>query len=279
MKSCFFLHNPKAGGTAVREQLARHFGRASTAPAMTLLPNVYRRGGPPEIPQGYRFYGDHFGYDDYLSLGAKHTLITNFRHPATRILSLYNYFRHGVAETSEVREAPEYFAVRLAKTAGFATFVASDDPRVTTYTHDFHFRQLARSGWSLDSSAPVEEVFARVDRLAWYYVCEYPMLSVLWGREALAMPSLAIGAANVTPGSADPTSGLLGIDELTFARLMAHNPRDLMVYAHALMRFFQVIATLTRTEARQDPAVRPARADRPWVNDTTRVLEAGRAAG
>ena len=244
MESCFFLHNPKAGGTAIREQLAQRFGPAETAPILDLVPDVYRRNPPPALPPGYRYYAGHYGYDHYRALGVAHPLITNFRHPAPRILSLYNYFRYSVAETAEVREAPEYHAVRLARSAGFDDFVASDDPRVATYVQDYHFRQLAGSGWSLEADASIAEVCELIDRLDWYYVCEHPLLSVLWGREALGIPSLAIPRANVTPGGGDLTAGLLGLSEASLSTLMKRNRRDLKIYAHALSRFFRVTADL-----------------------------------
>jgi hypothetical protein len=130
VERCFFLHNPKAGGTAIREQLAQRFGPNDTAPSVDLVPDIYSHIPPPNLERGYRFYAGHYGYAHYRALGGEHALITNFRHPATRVLSLYNYFRTSVENTAEVREAPQYHAVRFARQVGFDEFVASDDPRV-----------------------------------------------------------------------------------------------------------------------------------------------------
>jgi hypothetical protein len=108
-----------------------------------------------------------------------HALISNFRHPVARIFSLYEYFRLIVPETPAVMGEPAYHAVRLAKRSSLAEFVASDDPRITTYTADHHFRQLTKCGWTLE--APSSAVETLVEQLDWLYVCEYPDISMRWG--------------------------------------------------------------------------------------------------
>jgi hypothetical protein len=254
LEGCFFLHNPKAGGTSIRDQLARWFGPAEVAPTLNVLPDVYGRNAPLQLPGGYRYYAGHYGFDDYRAVSAKHLLITNFRHPTSRILSLYNYFRNAVPDSAELRGSDEYYAVRFARRASFDAFIASEDPRVSTYTHNHHFRQLAGSGWSLDLRASLEDVCDRIDRLDWYYVCEYPQLSTLWGRQALGLPNLDIGRSNVTPQDARVVQGGEALDEATRALLLIRNHYDLAIYNHAVRRFLQIVATMGRTPDLSRPA-------------------------
>lgn len=246
MEGCFFLHNPKAGGTSIRDQLAQRFGPAEVAPTLDLLPEVYSQNVPRQLPRGYRYYAGHYGFDDYKAVSTKHLLITNFRHPASRILSLYNYFRTAVPDSAELRSSAEYYAVRFARRASFEAFVSCEDPRVSTYTHNHHFRQLAGSGWSLDIRASLDDVYDRIDHLAWYYVCEYPQLSVLWGRQALGLPDLDIGRSNVTPQDGGGGPGGQDVDEATRALLLIRNHYDLATYNHAVQRFLQIAAKLAR---------------------------------
>lgn len=242
MRSCFFFHNPKAGGTALREALARCFDASEVSPTVDFLPDVYGFEPEPGLQPGYRLYMGHYGYDHFRAVEDGHACVTNFRHPASRIASLYNYFRFSVGDAPEVRERPEYFAVRLAKSADFAGFVASDDPRVTTYTSNHHFRQLANSGWSLSHQRRLDDVRRLIDQMAWYYVCEYPELSARWARTALDLPDLMIEAANVTPRTGEPGADLARIAPETLGRIMSLNELDLAIYRHALDRFFQETA-------------------------------------
>lgn len=246
MRSCFFFHNPKAGGTALREALSRYFAPREIAPCVDLTPEVY---GPPEesvLTPGHRLYMGHYGYDLYRTVAEDHMLVTNFRHPAGRVLSLYNYFRQSVPDGPAMQSRPEYFAVRLARVASFDDFVASEDPRVITYTSNHHFRQLASSGWSLSVNRTFDDVCQLIDDMAWYYVCEYPVLSMRWARAALKAPDFAIGSANVTPAAPEVTADLLGISQETFSRILQINDLDLGIYAHGLARFFQEIRELAR---------------------------------
>jgi hypothetical protein len=83
-----------------------------------------------------------------------------------------------------------------------------------------------------------------IDHLDWYYVCEYPVLSVLWGRKALGIPDLAFDRTNVTQTGSDLSLDPSGTSETALSTLMASNPRDMAIYAHALARFFRVVADL-----------------------------------
>lgn len=246
MRSCFFFHNPKAGGTALRASLEAQFAPEEIAPVVDLVPEVYGRGseGPPP---GYRLYAGHYGYDVCRQVAHGHALISNFRHPAARVVSLYNYFRRQVPDTPKVWADPVYFAVRTAKTVSFDEFVASDDPRILTYTADHHFRQLANSGWSLETARSMGEVRDLVHRLDWFYLCEHPQLAARWGRAVLRAPGLSVGRVNVTETRGSPSAAILEVSEPAFRRVLALNERDLEIYDHAVLRFFAEVDGRART--------------------------------
>ena len=189
----------------------------------------------------------HYCYDLYRRVATDHAMITNFRHPATRVLSLYNYFRHAVPDTPQTRRDEIYFAVRLAKAVDFPEFVMSDDDRVTTYIEDHHFRQLAGCGWFLSVQRDFDDVCDLIDRMAWFYVCEYPLLSVRWGRSVLGTREFDIRAANVTPEGPHVTASVLGISDRAFDRILDLNQRDLPIYSHGVARFFSEIRDLSRS--------------------------------
>ncbi len=237
MKSCFFFHNPKAGGTSLRNALAAHFSPDAVCPTADLTPDVYRAQARPVEP-GYQLCVGHYGYDICRQVAGEHALITNFRHPAKRIVSLYKYFRYAVPNTPSVQSDPIYFAVRQAKSADFESFVLSTDPRITTYTHNHHFRQLANSGWSLNHSRTLDDVIDLIDQMTWFYMCEFPDLSVRWARKALDASDFKLPRDNVSSTSAAPSADVLQLSEAAYTRLLDMNQVDLAIYAHALERFF-----------------------------------------
>lgn len=265
MRDCFFFHNPKAGGTALRDALARYFPASRIAPNIDMIPEAHGLEAAPPLPKAYGYYAGHYGFDQFKTVAANHIQVTNFRHPATRIKSLYEYFRYSVPDSPELRDRPEFFAVRLARDCDFAGFVSNPDPRVMTYTSNHHFRQLANSGWSLTYSRSAAEIFRMIDEMAWYYVCEYPELSVRWAASALGAPDFAVDIANVTPTAANLSSNVLGLSPRTFGRLMEMNQLDLTIYAHAMGRFFSEVRDLAFVDAA--PA---SRADA-WASAKQRV--------
>jgi len=244
MQDCFFFHNPKAGGTALRHALERYFRPQEIAPTRNLRPEVYGAIEANALPRGYRFYCGHYGFDQAQWSAPHHAMITNFRHPATRLQSLYEYFRYGVPDSPALRTRPEFFAVRLARSVDFETFVTNPDPRVLTYTSNHQYRQLANCGWSFSVTRSVADVCATIDEMAWFYVCEYPEMSLRWARAALGAPQFDIGRVNVTPKAADISSPLLEMSHRALDRVLEMNQKDLAIYSHALGRFFATLPSL-----------------------------------
>jgi hypothetical protein len=185
--------------------------------------------------RGFDVYMGHYGHDVYRAVDAGHAIITNFRHPATRLTSLYNYFRFTVRPTPEELETRDYTAVRLAKSASFEDFVLCDDPMVAMYTSDQHFRQLANTPWSMASTRSERAVADMVEAMPWFYVCEFPEASYLWARRALGWRFDRVARENLTAAGESPASVLAMPDRL-YDELMARNARDLALYRLAVDR-------------------------------------------
>ncbi len=238
IKRLFFFHNPKAGGSSLRADLARIFSPERTCPIIENDPFGHRmaRSGYAAF-QGYDLYAGHFGYDVYKAVGDGHACVTNFRHPVHRLVSLYNYFRFSVQPAPEVLAQPEYYTVRLAKTVDFETFVGWDDPRASVYTSDHHFRQLANSGWALGATRSIGQVQTFIDTMPWFYMCEFPQLSMRWATAALGWPALESARTNVTPPGDGTGARTPSISAAAIRIVMDRNRRDLAIYRHAADRF------------------------------------------
>jgi hypothetical protein len=185
--------------------------------------------------QGFDLYvGGHYGYDVYAAVNRGHLPITNFRHPAARLVSLYNYFRLAVPLTPEQAESSAYTAVRMAQTSSFEAFALCDDPRVAMHTCDHHFRQLANTPWSMICSRTEAQVTDLVLSMPWFYVCEYPELSYRWARTALALSVDQVPLENVTPVRDGETTSVLRLSDALYAEILGRNRRDLAIYAAAV---------------------------------------------
>jgi hypothetical protein len=136
----FFFHNLKAGGTSLRFIIESRFQAEKRCPLIELnkvdhddLCGDYARF------RGYDLYAGHYGQDIFAAVNDDHSCITNFRHPATRLISLYNFFRFKVNLSDEELRTERYYSVLLAKSVSFERFVSADDPRVDVLRAQFAF--------------------------------------------------------------------------------------------------------------------------------------------
>lgn len=227
MQKLFFFHLPKAGGTSVGRALATRFAPSRIAP---LIENDVQghaaNDGDYRDFRGFDFYSGHYGAEIFEAVDDGHLTVGNFRHPVARLDSLYRYFREVQVSQAELGQR-HYAAVRLAKAASFQEFVSSDDEVVRTYICDQHARQLTGSPWALASAVDLEAAKARVDRLAWYYVCEEAAASIGWLQQVFGLD--AVPALNVTSRVSVPDE-VADVAELITDR----NRLDLALYEHAL---------------------------------------------
>jgi hypothetical protein len=239
--SIFFFHNPKAGGTSLRHLLERPFRAQQICPDIEDGPIVHETvAGQFAALDGYKLYRGHYGRDIYACVSSRaETLLTasNFRHPVSRIVSLYNYFRNMVQVDEQTLCEPRYAAVQLAKRLDFARFIASEDPIVQLYIENFHYRQLTHSGWRPAISGDLDEACDFIDHMAWCYVCEFPDLSLRWAREAFGLEVQGMPIYNRTAAK-DQTITALDVDRRTYRAICDRNGLDLAIYRHAIDRLF-----------------------------------------
>jgi hypothetical protein len=167
-KRISFFHNPKAGGTSIRRAIEEHYPNIKQS---ALIENDIgdhaKLAGDYSGFRGYEFYAGHYGRDVFEAVNDGHICITNFRHPVTRLLSLYNYFRHVVRLDARQLLHDRFHAVAAARAVSFKDFLEDDDPRVTVYTCNQHFRQLTGSPWSVSDCNDLESAIRFVDQMSW----------------------------------------------------------------------------------------------------------------
>ena len=198
--------------------------------------------------RGYDLYAGHYGYDIFAAVNEGHACLTNFRHPATRLISLYNFFRCMVDLPDEELRKERFYAVRFAKSASFEGFVSCADSRVEVYVRNWHFRQLANSCWSLETNEPCDKVCRFIDSMPCLYVCEYPEASILWMRRALNWNLNRLPQENATGEKAAISFCVL--DEQTHRAICQKNELDFAIHRYAVDRLLKQGYLPERTSTR-----------------------------
>jgi hypothetical protein len=233
----FFFHNPKAGGVSLRILFAGRFPTAKRCPIIEndKIGHEQLRGEYASF-RGYDYYAGHYGRDIFRIVNDGHGCVTNFRDPVDRVLSLYNYFKFHVILSQEELSTERFRAVTLAKSVSFEEFVSSNDPNVEVYLRNAHFRQLANSCWNMAITKDFDDVCRFVDEMRWYYVCEYPRLSVAWLRRTFGREFHQIPRANVTQVKSEQPANLVTLDNRIRKLILGKNKLDVALYRYAVRR-------------------------------------------
>jgi Sulfotransferase family len=233
----FFFHNPKAGGVSLRRVFESHFRPEKQCPIIENDKVGHERWrGEYAHFRGYDYYAGHYGRDIFEAVNEGHRCVTNFRHPLARLISLYNFFRFTVKLSEKELGTEQFRAVAFAKSVSFEEFVSSSDPNVDVYVRNAHFRQLAHSCWALETSKEFDDVCRFVDEMPWYYVCEYPALSIEWLRRAFDWDVGHIPRENLTRAQTDQAANLATLDDRIREVIHAKNDLDFTLYRYAVGR-------------------------------------------
>ncbi len=240
----FFLHNPKAAGTSIKFRLDRSFEPQEISPTIEALPRD-RDPTSWDNYDHYKFISGHCGYETYQAIGAGHLLITNFRHPVSRIVSLYDYWRNNFRD-DEPAKGVALNAPHFARGMSFADFIRTDEPIVRLYVRNAHARQLLETAWRYwePEQSNLLTLKRRIDAMHWYYLCEQPELSELWFKAQFPqIPPGPFAVENVTLCSQQPKTEPSPED---IAVICQFNYFDLEIYNYA--------ANLIRNRASASPS-------------------------
>ena len=205
----------------------------AVAPVFSNAPNDYRATKDSiRRYRGYSFYAGHYGHNAFKCLGDGHHLVTNFRDPVERIVSLYRYWRNNVSasqlESTDPRDAA---IVLLSHKLQFSDFIRLPNEDLRLYISNFHFRQLLFSPWETPTIQiwHASKVKRRISRMPWFYIAEMPSASVaLLRREFPELSSGDLPKDNISIG--EPVQ--LRLEDAQY--LVRLNRLDYLIYQHAL---------------------------------------------
>jgi hypothetical protein len=227
----FFFHNPKAAGTAVGRVLGSLFPAEARCP---LIENTEREhqqhAGKYADYISYAYYGGHYGYDIFSTVADGHRPVTNFRDPASRLISLYNFYRQVPLPQNEA-ELDNLYPVAFAQRSSFRQFVETEDPRVEIHTRNHHVRQLSSSAWDPGSRGDLGQARALLAQMPWFYICAYPEQSQHWGEHVFGAAFGKISRENVTHHQTE-----VRIDSDTSRIIQDKNRLDQTLYVEAVRR-------------------------------------------
>ncbi len=244
-RGLFFFHNPKAGGSSVNRVLGSMFPPDQHCPLIENTERDHeRRAGNYRGFRGYRYYAGHYGHDIFQAVADRHDPVSNFREPAARLLSLYNFYRIQPPVPDDAERRDDLYPVAFAKQVDFHRFVSTNDPRIEIHTRNHHVRQLTGSAWQPGSPGHLAQATAMLQRMPWFFVCEHPQRSQRWGERVFGARFAPIGRENVTRdnpangGGADLVDAA-AIAPATLRVIRDKNALDAALHARAARRLLQ----------------------------------------
>ena len=235
-----FLHIPRSGGTSLHTYMKTLFSTERTLRDITV--NKIFVAHPEELKaqdlsalRDMDYIHGHFGYNFVDRLGEKFDVIANFRHPATRIASMYFFWKNNFPD-DYVPDEPGENGPALAKSMNFSEFIRHDSHFIRCLMNDAASRQLLSYPDPFSSLTPQDlaTAKARVDSLSYFYVVEFPELSEMYFEKAFGfraqIPNLNASYRD------DKQKNRIGQEDLEL--ILESNRFDLEIYLHALTRLF-----------------------------------------
>ena len=236
-----FMHIPKTGGTSLHEILVRHFREADICPEQF---NRLRTWTPEEL-QKYALFSGHFDRDGIAHIPQPKDIITIFREPKSRILSLYHFWK---SHKPDVIERGNLVGPRVAKSLPVLGFLRHRDDAVPANIDNIITRTLLGRifvGKNGEYFCPKDEVLDRaveyIDGMAAFGVMEEFEDSVrhLLARLGLRDPG-RVPHARDSRSLTDPALEPIEAEPITpevEAELERLTEMDQKVYAYAVGRF------------------------------------------
>lgn len=247
-----FLHNPKAGGSAVADRFTAEIGENRSALLGIFLPSD--RENWTYSPE-YDFISGHCGYELFREIGKSHHLVTNFRHPVDRIVSLYDFWRNNIDANDPVERdmalpQPPLTAIgpHLARTLSFSEFIRRDDEAVSIFIRNAHARQLLDTPWKYWElkNCDLRTLKRRIRNLHWFYICEQPAASNRWfARQFPEVPDGNLSIENPTDYTEKPKTVPTQED---IDKILRDNRFDLEIYNYAQHILQKRLESIAREE-------------------------------
>jgi hypothetical protein len=236
-----FLHIPKTAGSSLANMLQPHFSEAETLKCAT--PGVLRET-PVEEAWRYRFIHGHVDWPELGVLPPDRQVVSLFREPVARALSLYWYWR---SFSWAHAERTEDFGIQFAKSAGLEEFFFDAPPGIRANYENAVVRQLVGaplrkpySGFVVSDETALEIARRRVDQMAACGVVEDFEAASGEISRALGLPRLLSRRDNSLEGRRgsadyDPVTPEAPSPEVV-RRLRELTRLDASIYRHVLMK-------------------------------------------
>lgn len=167
-----FLHLPRTGGTTLHRLLVGHFEPNEVCPERF---NFLGRHSKEELSR-YRYFSGHFDQHTTNYIPAPVRIISLFRRPADRILSLYYFWR---SHTREFIETANLGGPRIAKSLGLLDFLRHPGDGIPGNIENAQVRNLAGSlSASMAGPEELERAKGCVDRMFCFGLTENMRQSV-----------------------------------------------------------------------------------------------------
>jgi len=242
-----FLHIPKTGGTSLHNILQAEFAEEDCCPERF---NHLQKWNAEDLAR-FRFFSGHFDRGSLELIPRPKRVITMFRDPQARILSLYNYWR---SHKWEVIESADLDGPRLAKSLGLLEFLRYNTQGIPSNIDNVLTRTLLGEIFvdpKRNYLFPKEEVFPRVkdyiDSLDTFGIMESYDESVrlILDHLQIPMPDKIPHARDSRNHIEDPSLEPVVREEITpeiAAELDRLTDMDRRVYDYAQQRFAALVA-------------------------------------
>lgn len=247
-----FLHIPKTGGTTLDQLLRSHYTTDETCPER--LGNIGL--WPPERLSNFKFFSMHDTFDNLQCIPSPKKILTIFREPIDRSISVYTYWR---SYDNDYVERQNIHLPRLAKANDFKSFLKCPTPKLyhivdnvmTRFLTDHTFNSEGKV-WRSDTEI-LDAALVNLEKIDVFGLNEYfdESVDLIFRTLDLSAPD-SVSVSNKTRDNHLSNSAQfhpveeVEIDDETEELLVNLNRLDTVIYKEAKNRFLARIGDTPR---------------------------------